>query len=108
MPPGKSNGIRILGVQDVRETNEMHLLHLIRDRQPVSRTDLVAETGLRAGTVSVVVNRLLTSGFVYEAEEAPSKGGRRAVYLQVNAEKAYVVAISIGVTETVYVVSDFN
>jgi predicted NBD/HSP70 family sugar kinase len=106
--PGKSKAVRILGVQDVRDTNEMHFLHLIRDRQPVSRTDLVNETGLRAGTVSVVVNRLIKSGFVYEAEEAPSKGGRRAVYLQVNAEKAYAVAINIGVHQSVYLVSDFN
>jgi predicted NBD/HSP70 family sugar kinase len=86
----------------------MRLLHLIRDRQPISRTDVVHQTGLRPGTVSVVVNRLLKSGFVYEAEEAPSKGGRRAVYLQVNAEKAYAVGLSIGVHHSVYVVSDFN
>ncbi len=99
---------RILGVQDVRDTNELYFLHLIRDRQPVSRTDLVRETGLRAGTVSVVVNRLLKAGFIYEAEEAPSQGGRRAVYLQVNAEKAYAVAINIGVHQSVYLVSDFN
>lgn len=86
----------------------MFFLHMIRNRQPVSRTDLATETGLRAGTVSVVVNRLIKSGFIYEAEEAPSKGGRRAVYLQVNAEKAYAIAVSIGVTRTVYVVADFN
>ncbi|HXE12744.1 MAG TPA: ROK family transcriptional regulator [Bryobacteraceae bacterium] len=109
MPPtGSSLTPRILGVQDVRDSNEMYFLHLIRDRQPVSRTDLVRETGLRAGTVSVVVNRLLKAGFIYEAEEAPSNGGRRAVYLQVNSEKAYVIAISIGVTQSAFVVSDFN
>lgn len=101
-------GLRVLGVEDVRDTNEMRLLHLIRDRQPVSRTEVVKETGLRPGTVSVVVNRLLRSGFVYEAEEAPSKGGRRAVYLQVNSEKAYAVGLSIGVHQSIYLVSDFN
>ena len=104
----KANTLRILGVEDVRDTNETHFLHLIRDRQPVSRTDLVKETGLRPGTVSVVVNRLIKAGFVYEAEEAPSSGGRRAVYLQVNAEKAYAVAIGIGVHQSIYMVSDFN
>lgn len=100
--------LQVLGMQDVRETNELRLLHLIRDRQPVSRTDVVKETGLRPGTVSVVVSRLIRSGFIYEAEEAPSKGGRRAVYLQVNSEKAYAVGLSIGVHRSVYVVSDFN
>jgi predicted NBD/HSP70 family sugar kinase len=108
MNRAKSARLEVLGVQDVRDTNETRFLHLIRDRQPISRTDLAFETGLRPGTVSLVVNRLLRSGFVCEAEEAPSKGGRRAVYLQVNAEKAYALGISIGVHETVYLVSDFN
>jgi hypothetical protein len=98
----------MLGVEDVRETNELKLLHIIRDRQPISRVDLVKATGLRAGTVSVIVNRLLRASVVYEGELAPSSGGRPATYLQINAEKAYVVGISIGVHQTVYGVSDFN
>ena len=104
----RSHELQVLGVQDVRETNELRLLHLIRDRQPVSRTEVVKATGLRPGTVSVVVNRLLKSGFVYEAEEAPSIGGRRAVYLRVNEKKAYAIGLSIGVHQSIYAISDFN
>jgi predicted NBD/HSP70 family sugar kinase len=104
-PPNK---LRMMGVEDVRETNELKLLHIIRDRQPISRVDLVNATGLRAGTVSVIVNRLLRAAVVHEGEVAPSSGGRPATYLQINAEKAYVVGISIGVHQTVYGVSDFN
>ena len=89
-------------------TNELKLLHIIRDRQPISRVDLVKATGVRAGTVSVIVNRLLRASVVHEGELAPSSGGRPATYLQINAEKAYVVGISIGVHQTVYGVSDFN
>lgn len=100
--------LRMLGVEDVRETNELKLLHIIRDRQPISRVDLVKATGLRAGTVSVIVNRLLRAAVVHEGEVAPSSGGRPATYLQINAEKAYVVGISIGVHQTVCGVSDFN
>jgi predicted NBD/HSP70 family sugar kinase len=100
--------LRMLGVEDVREANELKLLHVIRDRQPISRADLVKATGLRAGTVSVVVNRLLRAAVVYEGEAAPSSGGRPATYLQINAEKAYVVGIGIGVHQTIYGVGDFN
>ena len=71
-PPDK---LRMLGVEDVRETNELKLLHIIRDRQPISRADLVKATGLRAGTVSVIVNRLLRASVVHEGEAAPSSGG---------------------------------
>jgi predicted NBD/HSP70 family sugar kinase len=102
------NQIKMLGVDDVRETNELKLLHIIRDRQPISRVDLVKATGLRAGTVSVIVNRLLRASVVHEGELAPSSGGRPATYLQINAEKAYVVGINIGVHQTIYGVSDFN
>jgi predicted NBD/HSP70 family sugar kinase len=100
--------LRMLAVEDVRETNELRLLHVIRDRQPISRADLVKATGLRAGTVSVVVGRLLKAAIVHEGESAPSGGGRPATYLQINPEKAYVVGISIGVQKTVFGVSDFN
>jgi predicted NBD/HSP70 family sugar kinase len=102
------NKVKMLGVDDVRETNELKLLHIIRDRQPISRVDLVKATGLRAGTVSVIVNRLLRASVVHEGELAPSSGGRPATYLQINAHKAYVVGISIGVHQTTYGVSDFN
>lgn len=100
--------VKMLGVDDVRETNELKLLHIIRERQPISRVDLVKATGLRAGTVSVIVNRLLRASVVYEGELAPSSGGRPATYLQINADKAYVIGISIGVHHTDYGVSDFN
>ncbi len=106
---GSTTGkLRVLGVDDVRETNELKFLHLIRDKQPISRADLAKATGLRAGTVSVIVNRLLKAGVIHEGQEAPSSGGRPATYLQINAERAYVVGISIGVHETTYAVSDFN
>jgi predicted NBD/HSP70 family sugar kinase len=108
MRTGTTDKLRMLAVEDVRETNELKLLHVIRDRQPISRADLVKSTGLRAGTISVIVSRLLRAGVVHEGESAPSGGGRPATYLQINAEKAYVVGISIGVHDTVYGVSDFN
>src|ERR1700751_259285 len=108
MRTGLPSKVKMLGVDDVRETNEIKLLHIIRDRQPLSRVDLVKATGLRAGTASVIVNRLLRASVVHEGELAPSSGGRPATYLQINAEKAHVVGISIGVHQTVYGVSDFN
>jgi predicted NBD/HSP70 family sugar kinase len=103
-----SNKLKMLGVEDLRNTNEGRMLHLIRHRQPISRIELARATGLGPGTVSIVVNRLLSAGFLSEGEAAPSSGGRRAQYIQMNAEKAYAVALSIGVRQTAYAISDFN
>ena len=102
------NKLQMLGVEDVRETNELKLLHVIRDRQPISRADLVKATGLRAGTVSVIVNRLIKSNAILEGAEAPSSGGRRPTYLEINADKAFIAGLGIGVQQTIYGISDFN
>jgi predicted NBD/HSP70 family sugar kinase len=100
--------LRMFGIRDVRDINQTVFLHLIRERQPISRAEIAKATGLRAGTVSVIVNRLIRERLVYEGVEGPSSGGRPPKYLYVNAESAYVLAIDIGVKESVYAVSDFN
>lgn len=98
----------MVDVHDVRDINQTIFLHLIRERQPISRADIAKYTGLRAGTVSAIVNRLIKNNFVYEGTEGPSSGGRRPRHLYINAESFYVLAIDIGVSDTVFAVSDFN
>lgn len=98
----------MVDVHDVRDINQTIFLHLIRERQPISRADIAKYTGLRAGTVSAIVNRLIKNNFVYEGTEGPSSGGRPPKHLFINAESFYVLAIDIGVSDTVFAVSDFN
>jgi predicted NBD/HSP70 family sugar kinase len=98
----------MIGVRDLRDINQTIFLHLIRDRQPISRADIVKATGLQAGTVSAIVNRLIKQKLIYEGVEGPSSGGRPPKYLHVNAESAYVLAVDLGVKESIYAVSDFN
>lgn len=99
---------RMVGVEDIRDINQTVFLHLIREKQPISRADIAKHTGLRAGTVSAIVSRLIRNGLVYEGTEGPSSGGRPPKYLYINAESFYVLAIDIGVSDTVFAVSDFN
>ena len=107
MKIAKAN-VKIVDVNDVRNINQTVLLHLIRERQPISRVDIARLTGLRPGTISSIVNRLIRNGVIYEGAEGPSSGGRKPTYLNINAENAYVLAIDIGVRDTAYAVSDFN
>ncbi|MBX7172251.1 MAG: ROK family transcriptional regulator [Pyrinomonadaceae bacterium] len=99
---------KMVDVNDIRDINQTIFLHLIRERQPISRADIAKYTGLRAGTVSAIVNRLIKNNFVYEGTEGPSSGGRPPKHLFINAESIYVLAIDIGVSDTVFAVSDFN
>jgi predicted NBD/HSP70 family sugar kinase len=100
--------LKMVDIHDIRNINQTLLLHLIRDKQPISRAEIAKITGLRAGTISSVVNRLLASGAIYEGAEGPSSGGRKPTYLYINGENAYVLAIDIGVHDTIYAVSDFS
>ncbi len=108
MKSEQRNGFRIIDVHDVRDINQTVLLHLIRERQPISRADITKFTGLRAGTVSAIVNRLIKNDLVYEGREGPSSGGRRPTNLYINAESYYVLAIDIGVLDTITAIADFN
>ena len=101
-------GLKIVDINDIRNINQTVLLHLIRERQPISRVQIANITGLRPGTISAIVNRLMLKGVIYEGAEGPSSGGRKPTYLYINSENAYVLAIDLGVRETVYAVSDFN
>lgn len=108
MKLSKAANLRIVDINDVRNINQTILLHLIRERQPISRVDIARITGLRPGTISSIVNRLMRKGVIFEGAEGPSSGGRKPTYLNINAENAYVLAIDIGVRDTSYAVSDFN
>lgn len=98
----------MVGVNDVRDINQTVFLHLIRERQPISRADIAKYTGLRPGTVSAIVNRLIKNNLVFEGTEGPSSGGRPPKNLYINSESFYVLAVDIGVLDTVVAVSDFN
>lgn len=100
--------LKMVDVNDVRDINQTVFLHLIRERQPISRADIVKFTGLRAGTVSSIVSRLIKNNLVSEGSEGPSSGGRPPKNLYINSETFYVLAVDIGVLDTVYAVSDFS
>ena len=69
--------LKMIGVCDLRDINQTIFLHLIRDRQPISRADIVKATGLQPGTVSAIVNRLIKQKLIYEGVEGPSSGAVR-------------------------------
>jgi predicted NBD/HSP70 family sugar kinase len=108
MKLSKTADLKIVDINDVRDINQTVLLHLIRERQPISRVEIGKLTGLRPGTISSIENRLIKKGVIFEGAEGPSSGGRKPTYLNINAEAAYVLAIDIGVRDTAYAVSDFN
>src|SRR5690554_3325770 len=81
----------------IRDLNLTSIFRLIYKYGPVSRKELAENTGYSAATISNHVKRLLEEGYVIETEKGHSTGGRKPVYLTVNPESGYIIAINIKV-----------
>lgn len=85
-------------VRDVRRANRSVLLRRLFFDGPVSRQELVADTGLSSGTVTNVIATLIAQGLVIEAGREDSDGGRPRVLLQVARERGVVIGVEVGET----------
>ncbi|WP_326566454.1 ROK family protein [Amycolatopsis rhabdoformis] len=84
--------------RDLRRHNRATLLSSLYLRGPVSRLELVAESGLSPATVTNVVAELIGDGVVAEAGSVESDGGRPRTLLRVRPEYGQVVGVDVGET----------
>lgn len=94
-------------VSGTKELNRGTVLGELLRCRPVSRRDIATGTGLSAATVTRVVDQLIEEGIVHE--DRPVKvetRGRRAVLLDVVAERGHVVGVDLGAANTRIVVAD--
>ncbi len=96
--------------QSLRDMNEILVLNLVRERQPISRIDIADSTRLEGSTVSKIVARLLENEFVYEngVGSASPQGGRKKRFLHLNPEKAYAIGVDLGPQHHEIAISDFS
>ncbi len=96
--------------QALRDMNEVLVLNLVRERQPISRIDIAGWTGLEGSTVSKIVARLLESGFIYEdgVGSASPQGGRKKRFLRLNPEKVYAIGVDLEPHRIMVALSDFS
>lgn len=72
------------------------ILDLVRTGRAASRADIARHTGLSPSTVAQRVDGLLAAGFLREAGEGVSHGGRRPRALEVDPSAGVVVAADLG------------
>jgi predicted NBD/HSP70 family sugar kinase len=72
----------------------------------VTRAALVEQTGLARSTVAQRVDTLLAAGYIYEAGDTASTGGRRPARLAFNHTSGVVLAADLGATHSRLAVSD--
>jgi len=94
---------------NVKNFNKHAALDLIRfSAGGLSRTDLADKMGLTRAALSLIVNDLLESGVVQEAEIRPMPSGRPPVTLEINPERGLVAAIDMGATHVSIALADFT
>ncbi len=76
------------------------LLELIRQGDATTKAEIVDITGLARSTVSQRVDLLISEGYIVEAGEAPSTGGRPPKALGFNRDLGVVLAADIGATHS--------
>lgn len=80
----------------LRDLNQSLVLNLIAARGPISRTEIVHESGLPAATVTRITREFMTAGLISELDSAvESTGGRRPILLGINPTLGYVVGVKL-------------
>lgn len=94
---------------NVKSFNKHAALDLIRFAAgDLSRTDIADKMGLTRAAVSLIVNDLLESGVVQEAESRSAPSGRPPVILEINPKAGMVGAIDMGATHMSIALADFT
>jgi predicted NBD/HSP70 family sugar kinase len=74
------------------------LLQLVRLGEACTRSELAAVTGLARSTVSQRVDLLIEHGYLEEAGDGPSSGGRPPTVLRLAAEAGVILVADLGAT----------
>jgi predicted NBD/HSP70 family sugar kinase len=90
----------------IREINEAIILDAVRTHGYRARSDIAADTGLSAPTVSGITADLIDRNLLYEHSTGESGGGRRPVMLALNAAAGYVIGIKVTETAVIAVLTD--
>jgi Winged helix-turn-helix DNA-binding len=90
--------------ETARDINRRIVLNLIRSRRPTSRADLARFSGLQRSTVSVIVDQLITEGWVVEGPRGCLPRGRRPIHLRLNSQRA-IIGIDIRPTKTIVAIA---
>jgi N-acetylglucosamine repressor len=94
----------------LRDMNEIMVLNVIREKEPISRIEIAELIGLEGSTVSKIVSRLVADSLVYEegVGEASPQGGRKKRFLHINPNKACAIGVDFRQGGYTVALSDFR
>jgi glucokinase-like ROK family protein len=94
---------------NVKNINKHSVLDLIRFTPGgISRAELAQRMMLSRAAVTVIINDLLDSGIVQEAESRNGSSGRPPIILEINPAYGYVIGIDMGATHLAILLTNFT
>lgn len=94
--------------QLLRDLNQSIVLNLIATRGPISRTEVVQESGLPAATVTRITRHLIEADLVSEVTSEESSGGRPPILLSFNPSVGYGVGVKLREDSMTVAICDLN
>lgn len=92
----------------MKAANARMVLNTIRRDNQISRKALGEKTGLTMGTITNLTQSLMAKHYIVESGSGESMGGRRPVFLEINANAGYVVGLELEASGLTCVLSDFK
>ena len=89
----------------IRDINRQIVLNYVRERGPISRSEIAHETALQRSTVSLIVDELKASGLIDEGS-GESTGGRPPILLSLRSTDAVAIGVDLGTARTIVATSD--
>lgn len=90
-----TRSFRLATRQTQREVNRRIVLNLIREFQPISRSELARRMKVRRGALTILVRELLESGAIVETGEAAVVRGRRPMLLSLRSTDQLIAAADV-------------
>lgn len=96
-------------IQNVKNINKHTVLDLIRFTPGgISRVEIARHMDLSRAAVTTIVNDLLATSIIREAESRSVHNGRPPIVLEVNPSRGYVVGVDFGATHLSLLVADLS
>ncbi|MBW4438121.1 MAG: ROK family transcriptional regulator [Pleurocapsa minor GSE-CHR-MK-17-07R] len=92
----------------IKAMNRNLLLNILRREGRLSRTQLTEVSGLSVGAVSQITTELIEENWVFESGEGDYTGGRRQVFLRLNADAGYALGLKLMETRVVCAITSFE
>jgi len=89
----------------MRLINRTNVINIIREKAPISRSEISKLSGLKKSTISSIVGELIEDGLIYEDSLGESTIGRKPIILRLNEKSRLVGVIDVRHIETTLAIS---